>query len=291
VTYPEADQLNQLQAIGEKLSQARQAKGISLEEIATKTFIPLRLLTAIEAGKLDALPEPIFIQGFIKRFATEVGLDGPALAKEFEVAPPIAPVEVLHEPVEAIAEGPSERPAWLPLLGAGAALALLVGIGVALTQPQQKSSPPPVQAKSPAPASMKPVAPSPVAPSKVADASSKPAASPEASPRPIDSAAPSPAASPSPSASPTTTGTGPVEVKLNLTDESWVAIEADGKLEYEGILPKGTQKTWKAKEKIVVNTGNAGGVSASFNGSEAKPLGEAGMVAEMSYPPEPAPAN
>jgi cytoskeleton protein RodZ len=269
VNYLEADQAGQLQAIGAKLSQTRQEKGISLEEIATKTFIPLRLLTAVEAGRLDLLPEPIFVQGFIRRFATEVGLDGPALAKEFSVAPPTAPVEVLHQEAPEVAasgEPSAERPAWLPLLGAGLILATLVGVAIALNRP--KPADVPAQVKS---------APKPSALPKVADtkATDPKSSSAAASPNPIADSMPSPTASP----------TGPVEVKLNLTDESWVSIETDGKLAYEGTLPKGTKKVLKAQQKIIVNTGNAGGVSASFNGGDLKPLGETGVVTSVSYPP------
>ena len=287
MNYLEADQAGQLQAIGAKLGQARQEKGISLEEIATKTFIPLRLLKAIEEGRLAVLPEPIFIQGFIRRFGTEVGLDGPALAKEFFVAPPTAPVEVLPEPPEAGGELQTTRPAWLPLLGAGLVLATLIGIAVALNRPPSTEAP--VQVKSSPPASSKPIALPKIAESKATDAKiaeSKLSTSPAAPPSPIASPAPS-----STPASPTLTGTGPVEVKLNLIEESWVSIEADGKLEYEGTLPKGSQKILKAKQNIVVNTGNAGGVSASFNGSALKPLGETGVVTSVSYPPATVPAN
>ncbi len=279
MNYLEADQAGQLQAIGAKLSQARQEKGISLEDIATKTFIPLRLLTAIERGRLELLPEPIFVQGFIRRFATEVGLDGPAMAKEFSVEPPTAPVAVLQE--SAVTGGelqPAEWPAWLPMLGAGLVLATVVGIAVALNLPKPAAVP--VQVKSSPSTNSKP-APSP----KVAGSQVVTAQPAESKPEAL------PTASPSPTVPSSLTSTGPVEVKLNLTEESWVSIEADGKLEYEGTLPKGSQKVLTAKQSIIVNAGNAGAVSASFNGSALKPLGADGVVTSVSYPPTSAPAN
>lgn len=281
MNYLEADQAGQLQAIGAKLGQARQEKGISLEEIATKTFIPLRLLTAIEVGRLDLLPEPIFVQGFIRRFATEVGLDGPALAKEFSVEPPIAPVDVVPPTPTATGEAPAERPTWLPLLGAGLVLAALMGVALAMSRSQQPNASP--QVKSP-PATVKPT----IAPKVAATAAASPTPAPSLAPSPI-AAEPSP--TPSATASPTPTTAGPVEVKLSLSAESWVTIETDGKLAYEGNLPKGSQKVFQAQQQIVVSTGNAGGVSASFNGSALKPLGAAGVVTSVSYPPTGEPAN
>jgi cytoskeleton protein RodZ len=282
VNYLEANQAGQLQAIGAKLSQARAEKGISLEEIAAKTFIPLRLLTAIEAGKLELLPEPIFVQGFIRRFAAEVGLDGPTLAKEFAVAPPIAVVEVVQESPAVEGEIPAEWPTWFPLLGAGLVLATLVGIAVAFNRPQPSEMS--AQVKSSPPASSKPGTMPKTAASEVA-ASKLPESSSTASPRPIASS------SPSPIANPTLIGTSTVEVKLNLIEESWVSIETDGKLAYEGTLPKGSEKILTAQQNIVVNTGNAGGVAASFNGSALKPLGEIGTVTSVSYPPANESAN
>lgn len=79
-------QSEQLQEIGAHLRQLRQAKAISIEEVAAKTFIPLRLLTALEEGRSEQLPEPIFIQGFIRRYAETLKLDGASFAKTFSTS-------------------------------------------------------------------------------------------------------------------------------------------------------------------------------------------------------------
>ncbi|NJN58803.1 MAG: hypothetical protein HC879_15555 [Leptolyngbyaceae cyanobacterium SL_5_9] len=78
-------QLEQLKEIGVHLHQTREQQSKSLEEVAAKTFIPLRLLQAIEVGQATVLPEPIFIQGFIRRYGDVVGLDGIALSKQFSL--------------------------------------------------------------------------------------------------------------------------------------------------------------------------------------------------------------
>lgn len=79
-------QSEQLQEIGAHLRQLRQARAISIEEVAAKTFIPLRLLTALEEGRSEQLPEPIFIQGFIRRYAETLKLDGASFAKNFSTS-------------------------------------------------------------------------------------------------------------------------------------------------------------------------------------------------------------
>jgi cytoskeletal protein RodZ len=78
-----------------------------------------------------------------------------------------------------------------------------------------------------------------------------------------------------------------VEVKLNVTEESWVAVEVDGEVVFEGTLPKGDQKAWKGKKQVTVSSGNAGGVSVSYNNAAAKPLGDSGDVKTVSFPPTP----
>jgi cytoskeleton protein RodZ len=86
-----------LKRVAQQLVQAREAKGISLEEIATKTFIPMRILKALEAGETFKLPEPIFVQGFIKRYAKLVGLDGDTLAKEIPLNTQPVAVDLIKE--------------------------------------------------------------------------------------------------------------------------------------------------------------------------------------------------
>lgn len=76
------EQIEQLKEIGIRLRQLRQKQSIPIEAIATKTYISLRLLKALEEGQIDVLPEPVFIRGFIRRYADALGLDGNAFAKD-----------------------------------------------------------------------------------------------------------------------------------------------------------------------------------------------------------------
>lgn len=98
----DAVQQEQLSAIGTYLSQIRQEQERSLEDIAAKTYIPLRLLKAIESGQGQPLPEPVFVQGFIRRYADALGLDGMDLSQRF-------PVHVTPLPV-ATAVAPTPEP-------------------------------------------------------------------------------------------------------------------------------------------------------------------------------------
>ena len=65
---------------GEQLKRAREAKGLSLDDVASQTRIPIRHLQSIEQEDWDALPAPTYAVGFARNYANAVGLDGAALA-------------------------------------------------------------------------------------------------------------------------------------------------------------------------------------------------------------------
>lgn len=67
-------------SIGKLLKDAREAKNISLEDIASKTKININVLKALECNDLDSLPNITYVRGFVANFAKTVGLD-PNLAK------------------------------------------------------------------------------------------------------------------------------------------------------------------------------------------------------------------
>ncbi len=80
-----APQQNQLAQIGAFLRENREKQAKSLEDIAIRTYIRPQLLNGIETGNPDTLPEPIFVQGFIRRYAEALGLNGVDLAQQFTV--------------------------------------------------------------------------------------------------------------------------------------------------------------------------------------------------------------
>ncbi len=73
-------QVEQLKEITTQLRQVRQEKSICIEEIAAQTLIRAGVLQALEEQRFEELPEPIFIQGFIRRYGDALGLDGNALS-------------------------------------------------------------------------------------------------------------------------------------------------------------------------------------------------------------------
>lgn len=64
-----------MNVFGERLKQAREARGIALEAIASTTHISRRYLDALERSDLDALPGGAFNKGYIRAYAQAVGID------------------------------------------------------------------------------------------------------------------------------------------------------------------------------------------------------------------------
>ncbi len=61
--------------LGEKLRQAREARGISITEVAEQTRISRLYLESIENDDYRPLPGGIFNKGFVKSYARHVGVD------------------------------------------------------------------------------------------------------------------------------------------------------------------------------------------------------------------------
>ncbi|MFY2559813.1 helix-turn-helix domain-containing protein [Corallococcus terminator] len=59
---------------GKYLSQQRDLRGMSLEDVARETKIPPTLIAALEAGQVERLPSRIFVVNYIKAYAQVIGL-------------------------------------------------------------------------------------------------------------------------------------------------------------------------------------------------------------------------
>lgn len=118
--------------VGEQLNAARTERGLTLNEVAAQTRIPMRHLEAIEKSDFGALPGSTYSIGFAKSYARFVGLDPNVVASELraELArgghAGFVPATPDYEPTD-----PSRvPPRWLAWTAA--AIALLGILGYAL---------------------------------------------------------------------------------------------------------------------------------------------------------------
>ncbi len=64
-----------LQEIGSKLSQTRQAKNETISKAVRHLKIPMNHLQSLENGNWDALPDDIYVIGFLRQYSNYLGLD------------------------------------------------------------------------------------------------------------------------------------------------------------------------------------------------------------------------
>jgi len=76
------DEPTGIASVGERLRIAREAKGMSLEDVAAATRIPTRHLSSLEASEWNKLPAATYSVGFAKNYAVAVGLDRTEIADQ-----------------------------------------------------------------------------------------------------------------------------------------------------------------------------------------------------------------
>jgi cytoskeletal protein RodZ len=309
VSILSTEQEEKLREIGTYLCQLRKQKSVSLDEVAAHTYIRASLLRALEEAKEESLPEPVYIQGFIRRYADSLGLDGNALAMTFPIELP--PIDLSEQLLDAEVIGGKKHDTnndvdrerepgstilqkfqipslpekisfssipYLPYVLAAAAVAI-GGVFYLMNRPKiveyagnNKPSPTVEQKQTVNPAIV-----------STQPTNSPPNSTPSPIPQAANSATPQPTIS---TPSPTPESTTPLQVNAQFQEDSWIRVTVDRKVIFEGILPKGKQESWTAKERIVIRAGNAGAVLVSVNNEQAKTLGEAGKVAEVTFTPQ-----
>lgn len=63
---------------------ARTERGMTLEEIAEGSGIPVRALAALEADDYARLPEAVYVRGYVRRYARLLGIAAQPLVDDFD---------------------------------------------------------------------------------------------------------------------------------------------------------------------------------------------------------------
>ncbi|MGH7235913.1 MAG: helix-turn-helix domain-containing protein, partial [Nitrospiraceae bacterium] len=72
-----------MNSVGEFFKQVREAKGLTLEEVASKTRIHPEFLKALEEGNFAKLPDQVFAKGFVRAYARSLGMDEDETIRRF----------------------------------------------------------------------------------------------------------------------------------------------------------------------------------------------------------------
>ena len=239
-------------ALGEQFRVAREARGLSLSEVAEQIRIRSVYLGEIEAENWAAIGAAVYVRGFLRTYARFLGLDPEEAVAAFNKTAEGAPVAD-GTGLSGASWSNGEQRNLSPLIWVASAVAVvLIGFVIynflMLRQPSDRAV---VTASSPG-------APSP-------------------GPLPSNSALQNGAPSPTPSARAI-----PHTLAIHLSSGSWLRVTVDGNVSIEGVFPKGTSKEFHGKTALV-RVGNAGGVEITVDGRPVPKLGKIGDVAEQSF--------
>jgi cytoskeletal protein RodZ len=275
MTQPNPEQLKDL---GLLFTKARVNSGLSIDELSEQLRIPKHYLHAIEAAEEKRLPEPVYVRGFVRKYAQALQLEkDPVIVAFLDQAPPPVIVPDYAKEKSKMIGKPS--PVW-QWLGYGLAIG---GLVVALSATMRTYLPdfamtppsPPVE-----PVVVPPVnkpSPIPPTPSTTDPAPSEPIAEvlpPEATTSPT---------APAPEASPTPAPLTGLNLAMAATDNAWMRVVVDGKTQFEGVLPKGTTRQWQGQKNVKVRVGNAGAVILTYNNQLMGPMGSPGKVVDKVF--------
>jgi cytoskeletal protein RodZ len=260
---------SELASFGEELRREREIRGISQKEIADATKISKRFLDAIERNDHKTLPAPVFTRGFVREYARYLGLNADEMVNRYNFA--------------AVGDDRIEQSAHLERL----------------TTPQ---APPPPRKKAP-PKGIPPayarvdrnvyililvvVALAGVSywalkhRRETRANEERLAAETKAAPAPAPVAAPPPAPTQTASTSTQSPAAVPAKLVLNLdvTQTTWITLEADGERLINTKLRRGYHRTVEAKDGFRFKTiGNAAGVTITLNDVPVPSLGRDGQV-------------
>ncbi|MBL1147481.1 MAG: helix-turn-helix domain-containing protein [Pseudomonadota bacterium] len=72
------------ESVGAFLKREREAKNLSLKDVATSINVRAGQLEAIESGNIAELPGMVYAIGFVRSYAVQLGLDGDEIARLFK---------------------------------------------------------------------------------------------------------------------------------------------------------------------------------------------------------------
>ena len=233
---------------GGKLRQARERRGVSLQQIAASTKIAFPALEALERNDISKLPGGIFSRAFVRSYAIEVGLD---------------PEETVREFLERFEREPAHAPAGPALVSAeessfesqqrmASVLLKLIIVSIPLI-------------------------------GVILYYTLRDRALKRATPSPQGSAAPSvagPTPEPSPLAAEAARSAQPGTMRLELrpTGTCWVTLTVDGRRVFSRVMQSGERETYDVREAAVIEVGDAGAFAFTVNGRPGRPLGAAGQM-------------
>ena len=240
-------------ALGEEFRSAREARGLTLSDVAEQIHIRSVYLNAIENEDWKSIGAPVYVRGFIRTYARFLGKDAEDAVGRFNQTSPVERPVVPSASAATLSDNERSGPS---LWAVAATLVAVLLVGFVAYEWWQYAHPG-------------------AAATAVAQATQAP------QPTGAGTESQAPVASPRPTAAPAS-GVAPHQLALRLTQRSWLRVVIDGTQQLEGIFPAGTVRTFKGNVADV-RAGNAGGVVIATNERSPKPMGNVGDVVEQRF--------
>ncbi|NGZ96869.1 MAG: hypothetical protein CV089_12230 [Nitrospira sp. WS110] len=299
-----------MESVGEFFRQVRETKGLTVDEVASKTRIRTDFVKALEDGNFAKLPDQVFARGFVRSYARSLGLDEEdAIHRFIQSAGSFYEKQDERErlkirQVEEDRKRQANRKTVAIAIGV-AVLTLIFLLSREQSAVFRQGAPEQVSlAKRPVQAGKDLPEPSARGPEHAPE-TSKPTETPAGLPKPTSDTPPKQDANPTAVAvskvepgvvsmvSPGSDGPlaglslngavdqgdGQLVLDLEATELSWVVVQIDNGSPQESLLRPGEKAHWTGQDQFILTLGNAGGVKAELNGKPQKPFGPSGKVA------------
>lgn len=264
--------------VGQQLRQAREARGLSLADIALTLKLGQRQVAALEAGDWNGLPGQTFIRGFIRNYARLVQLDpGPLMAQlDRTLERPASNLEMPESrPAEIERSGylsGSRKDRQVMLVGAG--LLVVAGLAYVLMPNDLSALRGSVQGvldslgrkEVPVAPAAEPVFPPGTTPQQVMNPQVLVPAEPAQEPAPLVKP-PEPAVSAAPLVSPAATTASAAQMRFVADKSAWVEVrDRDNKVVFSQRMAAGSEQVLAGPGPLSVVIGYAPGVRVFWHG-------------------------
>jgi cytoskeleton protein RodZ len=244
--------------IGATLAAARDARGLSIDDVARSTRIRGTLIREIEADRFTGCGGDVYTRGHIRNIAAAVGADGTALVAAYDRRHDSAVVPALGELFEPRAKRPERRsPNWAAAMAVAlVAIFLLAAVDLVANVLGGKSAGP----------------------------SARTTTASQARTTGTPAPAPAPPATAPPDAVAMVPQTA-VSVRVRVSDEKcWVRVANGANTTlFQEVLNPGDTKDFRDPEQLRLTLGNAGAASLVVNGRDLGSPGTSGQVATMVF--------
>ena len=238
-------------SIGQKLKEAREKKGLSIDQVQKQTHIHSTVLVALENGTCDEMLTATYVRSFLKKYAAYLGLDVKHILGEYPSSRPEPKVEAVKAPPAAATESAPDISNFLSAakatLVAVVILFLIVSLGKTVVSSFKRHAP---LNKAPVSATARPRTASRRSAAKEIKDVSQNKSAVKALPE-------------------NRSFNLVVKVKQNV----YLKVKKDGELLFGSVIHKGSMESFNAEEKISLDVAKAEAIELILDG---KPMGSIG---------------